>query len=104
MSLETDLGILIRMLNPYTNGAVDTMRIAPGVPAPDPGAIDGGVLAQLNLEVDNYEGHWAFTGQDQRITRALRIRYYHRAPDPAGAAGVFNAEYLLIGFVGAGGP
>jgi hypothetical protein len=103
MALECDLGTLIRMLNPYTNGGPGTMQIAPGVAEMPPPGIDPAVLDQLHLEVDDYTGHWSFKGHDQRIRRALRIRYRYPADGAAGMAGVFQTEYLLIGFAGADG-
>jgi hypothetical protein len=97
MSVECDLGTLIRMLNPYTNGGEGSMRFASA------GGAATTDLTQVRLEVDDYEGHWTFKGQDQRIKKAVRIEYRYPAEGAAGEAGVLATEYLLIGYVGAGG-
>lgn len=91
------LGQLIFMLNPYTNGRSNAVAIGSGGPGDD---VD---LSQVSIEVDNYSGQWSFKGQEQRVTKAIRIQYRYRADGEAGDYGVLTTEHLLIGFVGSGG-
>jgi hypothetical protein len=94
---ETVLGKLIFMLNPYTKGQADTATIGNGSPG------DKVDLGDVRIQVDDYEGHWSFKGNDQRIKKALRIEYRYKMDDAAGNAGVLATEYLLIGYAGSGG-
>jgi len=96
MSVECDLGTLIRMLNPYTDGGEGSMSFASA-------SGDTTDLTKIRLEVEEYEGHWIFKGQDQRVKKAIRIEYRYPVDGPAGEAGVLATEYLLIGYLGAGG-
>jgi hypothetical protein len=108
MTLEEALGTLIRMLNPYTDGARGSMTL--GAPVEISAiAADGDTrvdVSQVQLEIDDYHDYhaeWTFKGQPQRIARGLRIQYRHRANGEAGRAGVCATEHLLIGFAGANG-
>jgi hypothetical protein len=95
MSAEEALGKLIFILNPYTKGVPGTATIGPGSPGDD---ID---LSQISIEIDDYEGHWSFKGNDHRVKRAVRIQYRYNGE--AGDLGVLTTEHLLIGFLGSGG-
>jgi hypothetical protein len=109
MSLEQDLGTLIRMLNPYGGGGPATMHFAPVAP-PTAATLLGAVappvgdLGQFQMEVDNYEGEWSFKGQTHRVTRAVRIPYRYPLRDASGNfTGLYATENLLIGYAGGNG-
>jgi hypothetical protein len=102
---------LIAAENPYTNGGVNDMDIyllaqsgnlGPGNVALDPGAQ---TASQIDVEMANYSGTWDFKEVPQPLSRALRIKYRYRVPDPANP-GVdsdrWRTDYLLIGFVNGG--
>jgi hypothetical protein len=121
---EQLLGMLIRLLNPYTN----TMYYPSGDPQAGfevEGALAEGdrkaleerrrkaleeareVFPQFQLEVDNRYGSenggnylsWEFKGQPQTVKKAVRIQFRH--PD---AEGVWITDHLLVGYAGSNGP
>jgi hypothetical protein len=105
MSVEGDLGTLIRLLNPYTDGSAGTMHLAPAGAAPpsSPPAVDPTDLAQIRLEVENHAGEWTFKANPQRVQRALRIEYRYPLKDVTGVPnGLFATQHLLIGYVNGG--
>jgi hypothetical protein len=69
-------------------------------------------LSQIDFEMTNYGGTWDFKSVPQPISRALRIKYRYRVPNPGfdpldpANTGVDSArwrtDYLLIGFVNGG--
>ncbi len=90
MSIEYDLGTLIRMCNPYGRGRPGTMHIGPGAP---------------QVQVENYSGEWLFRGQSYRVNRALLIPYRCPLSDKDGNfLPVFATQHLLIGYAGGNGP
>jgi hypothetical protein len=110
MTMECDLGTLIRMCNPYGGGGPGTMHIGPSAPptvaelqaaaAPEPED-----LGRYEIEVDNYDGEWTFMGMSHRVTRALRIKYRFPLRDTDGnPTGVYATQYLLVGYAGGNGP
>ena len=98
--LDEDLGKLISMMNPYTNGEEGTM---------DPHMFIGARhefsdhdLRDVWIEIDsNYPTAWTFKGQEQKVNTALRIGY--RWKKKRGDETVWVTDYLLIGFEGSGG-
>lgn len=107
MSVESDLGSLIMMLNPYTNGK--RMRFDP--PSTSTGAtaaevIDVGTadLSQFQLELQaNYADTWKFKGQNQSVNLAVRVKYCWPKLDSKGKFLCWVTDYMLIGFEGSGG-
>jgi hypothetical protein len=109
MPMECDLGTLIRMCNPYGGGGPGTMHIGTGAP-PAVMALQNAIapdvedLGRFEVEVDNYEGEWAFMGTAYRVTRSLRIQYRYPLRDADGnPTGVFATQHLLIGYAGGNG-
>lgn len=97
LPIETAIGRLIRMANPYTSGAPGTMHFA----AATGGAIDP---KQIPVEEDKYKGQWVFKGQTEIIRKAIRVEYQYEATDDQGnPLGYKVTEHLLIGFAGSGG-
>jgi hypothetical protein len=105
------LGELICRLNPYTENpkpglvGVPTgdMQIATLSPAADPPEDDNG-FSTVEIEVErNYPAQWTFKGQTQNINTAVRIPYRFPVYDENGNPRYWLKEYLLIGYVGAGG-
>jgi hypothetical protein len=103
---DKDLGLMIRLLNPYSTdmkqhgedmraegAAAQTAQPAPEGSAP----LD---LSQYQVEIDNYEGAWDFKGNTHKITRALRITYRYPVKD---GQGILATEHLLIGYAGGNG-
>jgi hypothetical protein len=110
MTMESDLGTIIRMCSPYGRGGPGTMHIGVGAPPSvaelaSAAAPAVGDLSRFHLQVDNYDGEWAFMGQSYRVTRSLLIpyRYPLRAADGS-PTGVFATQHLLIGYAGGNGP
>ena len=104
MAMDTDLGKLICMLNPYTQDRTKTTEMDIYVENPDPGKIPTD-YRQVDLEVDTeYPGEWEFKQQQQRINTAARIRYRYGVKDSAGNVLYWIDDYLLIGYEGSGGP
>jgi hypothetical protein len=110
MSIETELGTLIRQLNPYTKGKPGTMRFVPANPAVDADAerIEGLDLTHIQLEVEgnytksgNYAAQWIFKGQAQNVVKALRIKYQYPVEGTNGK--VLATDYLLVGYEGSPG-
>jgi hypothetical protein len=117
------LAQLIAAENPYSNGNVDDMDIyllaqSTNVNPPEGAGAGAAIdaitqsLSQIDFEMANYGGTWDFKSVPQPISRALRIKYRYRVPNPGfdpldpGNAGVDSArwrtDYLLIGFVNGG--
>ena len=97
---------LIAAENPYTNGNVNDMDIYLLTQSANPGVGPGAaLLSQIDAEMANYAGTWDFKGVPQPLSRALRIKYRYRVPDPQNPGGNSNrwrTDYLLIGFVNGG--
>jgi hypothetical protein len=110
MSIEYDLGTLIRMCNPYGAGKPGTMHIGPGAPPNvqqlanmEPAAPED--LGRFQVQVENYSGEWLFRGQSYRVNRALLIPYRCPLSDKGGNfLPVFATQHLLIGYAGGNGP
>lgn len=104
---DKDLGLMIRLLNPYSKDmlphAVDTQAegaaAQSGQPTPE-GSSPPADLGQYQVEIDNYEGAWDFKGNTHKITRALRITYRYPVKD---GQGILATEHLLIGYAGGNG-
>jgi len=102
---------LIAAENPYTNGGVNDMDIYllaqsgnPGLGA-GPAQAEAQARSQIDVEMANYSGTWDFKGVPQPLSRALRIKYRYRVPDPEHPGDNSNrwrTDYLLIGFVNGG--
>lgn len=119
MSTEQALGRMINVLNPYANPKcepLDGSRMElMGRPRPTGASLrpkgertkEGDILAQLaeiEVEIDNYEAEWTVRGQTYKVTRALRIPYRYELRDKDGKPnGVWVTEQLLIGFAGGNG-
>lgn len=108
MAMDTDLGKLICMLNPYTQDRTKTTEMDIYVENPDPTKIPTD-YKQVDLEVDTeYPGDWTFKEQPQRINTAARIKYRYGVLDPNDSTHktvlYWIDDYLLIGYEGSGGP
>lgn len=111
--METALGKLINTLNPYSNpkcepfGEIRRMQFAVGAPGQGVAADDAGRLAQIAVEVDNYQGgEWTFMGQMYKIKRALLIPYRYELLGGVNRdvqTGIWPTGNLLIGYTGANG-
>jgi len=105
MTVEEALGTLIRMANPYTDGAPGSIRIDTPVhpPATATGTDPDVHPAQVQVEEDNYEGQWSFRGQTQTIKKGLRITYRYPKKDKADNFIYYVTEHLLVGYAGSNG-
>jgi hypothetical protein len=129
MSTDRDLGALICMLNPYTNGSQESMdphvfvaanwalpaaaaalaitqQNAAGNPNPNPNPAPATPAASPDMtgvwiEEDKQHPHWEFKQQPHRIARAVRIAY--RWPKTVDGLTIWITDYLLVGFEGANG-
>jgi hypothetical protein len=102
---------LIAAENPYSNGDVSDMdiyllaqsgNVGPGGVALTPAQL---AASQIDVEMANYSGTWDFKGVPQPLSRALRIKYRYRVPDPQNPGSDsdrWRTDYLLIGFVNGG--
>ena len=105
---DKDLGLMIRLLNPYSTDMVPHMAggqaegaaAQPAQPTPDGSLPASSDLGQYHVEIDNYEGAWDFKGNTHKITRALRITYCYPVKD---GQGILATEHLLIGYAGGNG-
>jgi hypothetical protein len=110
MSIEYDLGTLIRMCNPYGAGKPGTMHIGPSAPPKvqeltNFRSADVEDLGRFEVQVENYSGEWLFRGQSYRVNRALLIPYRCPLSDKGGNfLPVFATQHLLIGYAGGNGP
>jgi hypothetical protein len=108
--IEAALGRLIELMNPYSNPECDPHtehRMAyvnfHALPLSEPEP-DRNLVAQFEVEVDNYEQDWTLRGQTYRVVRALRIPYRYEVRNRNGHHnGVWATEWLLIGYGGANG-
>jgi hypothetical protein len=114
--MERALGALINAMNPYSNPScehvdqvVNRMEAPANRPLP-PGlamnlATPGELVAQLDVEIDNYQGgEWSFMGQMYKIKRSLLIPYRYEVRNTNGrVSGVWAIGKLLIGYTGANG-
>ena len=93
-----ELGELIHRLNPYA----DSMEFNC---FPTPGSTpDVTKLPNFQVEVDNYEGEWAFKGSQQKVKRAIRITYRYKPKSKDGKTSeVWLTEHLLVGYAGGNG-
>ena len=112
MTMESDLGKIIRMCNPYGGGGPGTMHILTDQAPTLAGLQDAASaapqqpedLGRFHIEVDNYDGDWAFMGHPYKVTRALRIQYRYPLRDRDGnPTGVFATQHLLVGYAGGNG-
>jgi hypothetical protein len=98
--LDEDLGMLISMMNPYTDGEEGTMDPHMFVGARSESSDQN--VKDVWMEIDsNYPSSWTFKGQEQKVNTALRIAY--RWKKERGGKTVWMTDYLLIGFEGSGG-
>ena len=99
---------LIAAENPYTNGGVDDMDIYLLRRSRNAGVVGNAAAereSEIDVEMANYSGTWDFKGVPQPLSRALRIKYRYRVPDPQNPGANSNrwrTDYLLIGFVNGG--
>ena len=104
--LESDLGTLIRMLNPHTDGSEGSMSFAPpglGVPPPTAPIVNPADLAQIQLEIDDKASRWAFKTGTENIERALKVLYRYPLKDTQGNSnGLFATDYLIVGYANGG--
>ena len=115
MSMEEDIGTLIRMLNPYTDGSKGTMdphlfvtadttpdstAPTPPTPAPPPPPNPGRIWMEIDTR---YADDWTFKGQPHNINKAVRIAYRWAKKDDDGNILYWVTDYLLIGYEGSNG-
>jgi hypothetical protein len=107
MSVERDLGTLIRKLNPYSNGrpilfGATAPEVTPNAaPMSDSGHVD---LSQFNMELEaEYADAWNFKGQPHKINTAVRIMYRWPKFDGNNNFVCWVTDYMLVGFEGSGG-
>ena len=114
MSIEKDLGTVIRMCNPYGKGKPKTMHFGLSKP-PNFSEIKASFTASNNnssinlsdfeVQVENYAGEWLFRGQSYRLNKAILIPYRCPLTDKDGELlPVFATQHLLIGYAGGNGP
>jgi hypothetical protein len=119
MSIAEDLGKLILMMNPYTDGSDGSMQphtflaLNPPPPPPSSDTTTGisfpSVPTSSNatciwMEMDKYgTGDWSFKSQPYHINTALRIGYRWAKKDKHGNFLCWVTDYLLIGYAGANG-
>ena len=114
--MDEAIGRLIELMNPYSNPNCEphTERRMDLVGQPSPSGAPRGergkppsldqLVAQIEVEVDNYEAEWTIRGQTYKVTRALRIPYRYEVRNKEGNKnGVWATEWLLIGYGGANG-
>jgi len=111
--MKKALGALINAMNPYSNPACQHVndvadRMEAGRPLPQGVAAGDATLAQLvaqlDVEIDNYQGEWSFMGQPYKIKRGLLIPYRYEVRNKDGeGSGVWAIGNLLIGYTGADG-
>jgi hypothetical protein len=111
--MEAALGRLINTLNPYSNPNCEPfddkrrMQFAADAPVTQMSGDDFGRLAQIAVEIDNYQGgEWIFMGQMYKIKRALLIPYRYEVmggKDNDKPTRVWASGNLLIGYTGANG-
>jgi hypothetical protein len=106
--LATELGELIRKLNPYTNkqnkdAGQSTGEMELYVNGTRQSFLPTGSNTNIGLEMEGpYRQEWTFKGQPQKVGMAARIKY--RYPVQNGKEVLFWVEdYLLIGFQGSMG-
>jgi len=65
MSIDEQLGRLIRLLNPYSTD----MKHGADTPTPagQPASSEAESQGQFPVQVDNYEGEWAFKGGEYKV-------------------------------------
>ena len=97
---------LIAAENPYSNGDIDDMDIYLLAQSGNSGlSANEQTASQIDVEMANYSGTWDFKGVPQPLSRALRIKYRYRVPDPlhpGSNSDRWRTDYLLIGFVNGG--
>lgn len=121
MSTAEDLGKLILMMNPYTDGSDNSMEPhtflalnPPPPPTPPTGTAAGTSFPAVPtsspnatciwMEMDKYgTGDWTFKGQPYHINTALRIAYRWAKKDKDGKFLCWVTDYLLVGYAGANG-
>jgi hypothetical protein len=114
-NMKEALGVPINAMNPYSNPAcehvnqvVDRME-APAANRSLPQGVmantAGAFAAQLDVEIDNYQGgEWSFMGQMYKIKRGLLVPYRYEVRNSNGVgSGVWAVGKLLIGYIGANG-
>ena len=117
MDIYCELGKMIRLLNPYTqemefghhNHA--SQQAAQGESPEEAGEIGSSIassMANIQVEIDNYQGEWTFRGGIEQIRRGLRVTYHYKImkKDDNGVlnwTGVYATEHLLIGYAGGNG-
>lgn len=111
--METALGTLINTLNPYSNPKCEPfvaerrMQFAADAPAQGVAVTEGSRLAQIAVEIDNYQGgEWTFMGQPYKIKRGLLIPYRYQVLGGKNSdkpSGVWATGNLLIGYTGGNG-
>jgi hypothetical protein len=110
MTIDEQLGRLIRLLNPYSTD----MKQSAGTPTPTGSTLtparqqattEGDDQGQFPLQVDNYDGEWTFKGNPYKVTKALRITYRYPLYDNATPPKIvcYATEHLLIGYAGGNG-
>jgi hypothetical protein len=98
--LDEDLGKLISMMNPYTDGSEGSMD--PHMFINPRSELSDRNIEDVWMEIDsNYPASWTFKGQEQKVNTALRIGY--RWKKHVGKTTVWLTDYLLVGFEGSGG-
>ena len=121
MSIAEDLGKLILMMNPYTDGSDDSMQphtfLALNPPPPPPPSTGTAAATSFPpvptpgpnptciwMEMDKYgTGDWTFKSQPYHINTALRIAYRWAKKDKQGHFLCWVTDYLLIGYAGSNG-
>lgn len=102
---ERELGMLIRVLNPYSTHmehSAGPVRVGALTPPPS----EAPDLGRFHVELDDYSanystGTWTFRGAPQTIKKAIRIAYRYPVMDADNRpTGVYATEHLLIGYAG----
>jgi hypothetical protein len=103
MAMHAALGKVIHNLNPYSQTMEFPQPQASPTATAGKAPIDQNV-AQIQVEIDDYKGEWAYRGQLHQIKRSLRVTYRYPVLDKKGkATGIYATEHLLIGYAGGDG-
>jgi hypothetical protein len=109
MAVDTDLGDLLLMLNPYLGTTIQQTGLQitgidiycrNSTPAPATFPTPAASVAEISYELDGpYAQDWNFRNQPQRVGMAVRICVRYQITDSHGHTS-WAEDYLLVGYGG----